>query len=77
MRDLEPAIIKENLSWLPLHAHVKVRATGQTGVVTAVLPDKFGAPMQVHVKLDEEVGNAYATPLVLGPHEIERIDLLN
>jgi hypothetical protein len=75
MNDLTQAIVDENKNWLPVKSRVRVRATGQEGVVETVLPDKFGAPWSIHVKLDEDANNAFATPLVLGPHEVERIGL--
>jgi hypothetical protein len=42
-----------------------------------VLPDKFGAPWSIHVKLDDDQGDALATPLILGPHEVQRIEPIN
>jgi len=72
MNDLTQAIVDENKNWLPVGSRVRVRETSKEGVVSNVLPDKFGAPWSVHVKLDEAPDE---TPLILGPHEIERIGL--
>jgi len=76
MNDLTQAIVDENKNWLPVGSRVRVRETGAEGRVTAVMPDKFGAPWSIQVKLDvAEASDIDALPLVLGPHEIERIGL--
>ncbi len=75
MNDLTQKTVDENKNWLPVGSRVRVRATAQEGVVEHVMPDKFGAPWSIHVRLDEDANNRIATPLILGPHEIERIGL--
>ncbi len=74
MNDLTQARVDENKNWLPVGSKVRVRATSKTGIVAAVMPDRFGAPWSIHVKLDEDANDRVYTPVILGPHEIERID---
>ena len=59
-----------------LNEKVKIKATGRTGVVKAVLPDAQGIPWQIHVKLDGEVEDPYATPYVLALHEVTLLDVV-
>jgi hypothetical protein len=77
MKDFTQESVDENKNWLPVSTKVRVRETGAVGRVSAVMPDKSGAPWSIYVKLDDDVGDAFATPLVLGPHEVERIDPVN
>ena len=57
-----------------LNQRCRIRATGQVGVIRAVLPDKDGYPCQVHVKLEGEVEDPWALPYVLAVHEIVLLD---
>lgn len=58
-----------------LNQRVRIKATGETGVVKAVLPDAQGYPCQVHVKLEGEAEDPYKTPYVLAVHEVVVLDV--